>query len=88
MAHRGINYYTPVGQLIRIGGFIRSEDSQGRGMKRSLRAVRIFLVWVVVFFLQGMLYTAHRGFDFPEIMVLAPIFAAITTVFWLRKFPK
>jgi hypothetical protein len=57
-------------------------------MKRRLRAVRIFLVWVVLFFLQGMLYTAHRGFDFPEIMVLAPIFAAIATVFWLRKISK
>ena len=57
-------------------------------MKRSLRAVRIFLVWLVVFFLMGMLYTAHRGFDFPEIRVLAPILAAVTTVYWLRKFPK
>jgi hypothetical protein len=57
-------------------------------MERSLRAVRIFLVWLVVCFLQGMLYTAHRGFDFPEIIVLAPIFATVATVFWLRKFPK
>jgi len=57
-------------------------------MKRSLRAVRIFLVWLAVFFLMGLLYTAHRGFDFAEIRVLAPILAAIATVYWLRKFLK
>jgi hypothetical protein len=57
-------------------------------MKRSLRAVRIFLVWLVVLFLLGMLYTAHRGFDFPEIGVVAPIMATVATVYWLRKFPK
>ena len=57
-------------------------------MKGSLRAVRIFLAWLIVFFLLGMLYTARRGFDFPETGILAPIFAVVITVFWLRKFPK
>jgi hypothetical protein len=57
-------------------------------MKRSLRAVKIFLVWVVAFFLLGMLYTVHRGFDSPELGVLAPILAVVATVYWLRKFPK
>ena len=58
-------------------------------MKRSLRAVRIFLVRLVVLFLLGMLYTARRGFDFPEIGVcLVPILATVATVYWLRNFPK
>ena len=57
-------------------------------MKRSLRAVRIFLVRLVVLFLLGMLYTARRGFDFPEIGVFVPILATVATVYWLRKFPK
>jgi hypothetical protein len=57
-------------------------------MNRSLRAVKIFLVWLVVFFLLGMLYTFHRGFDFPVIGVLAPISAVVAMVYWLRKFPK
>jgi len=57
-------------------------------MKNTIRTIRIFLVWLVVFFAQGMLYTARRGFDFPEIMILAPIFATVTAAYWLRKFPK
>ena len=48
---------------------IQPEIKRGReavSMKRSLRAVRIFLVWLFVFFLLGMLYAARRGFEFSQ----------------------
>jgi hypothetical protein len=56
--------------------------------KNVIRAMKIFIMWLVVIFAQGMLYTAHRGFDFQEIILLAPIFATVITIYWLRKFPK
>jgi hypothetical protein len=40
------------------------------------------------FVLQGMLYTAHRGLDWPEIAILAPFFAVSATFIWIKKFPK
>jgi hypothetical protein len=64
------------------------ETGEDMAMKMSLRMARIFITWLIICFLQGMLYTAHRGVDFPEISLLAPIFAAIATVYWLRKFPR
>src|SRR6267154_1438045 len=57
-------------------------------METSIRAARIFLVWLVVFFAQGMMYTAHRGFDFPEITVLASIFAVIATAYLVTQISK
>jgi hypothetical protein len=65
-----------------------TETGENTAMKKGLRMARIFIAWLIVCFLQGVLYTAHRGVDLPEISLLAPIFAAIATFYWLRKFPR
>jgi O-antigen/teichoic acid export membrane protein len=54
---------------------------------QTRRALKIFLVALLVFAVLGLLYTAHRGFDFLEIAIVAPVSAAFTTFYWLRKFP-
>jgi hypothetical protein len=66
------------------------EAGKNAGKRREKRYPREenFLVWLVVFFAQGILYTAHRSFDFPEIILLAPMFATVITEYSLRKFAK
>ncbi len=59
-----------------------------RRAKRLLRVVKIFVPFLVLFTLQGMLYTGHRGFDWFGIALIAPSGAAIVTLFWLRKFSE
>ncbi|MGB8323719.1 MAG: hypothetical protein WCE52_12245 [Candidatus Acidiferrum sp.] len=56
-------------------------------MSQTRRALKIFLVALLIFAAQGLPYTARRGFDFLEIAVVAPVCAVLTTLFWLRKFP-
>jgi len=35
-----------------------------------------------------MLYTAHRGFDLKEGLIVSPIFATVATFAWVRTFPE
>jgi hypothetical protein len=51
-----------------------------------MRAIRVFAAWLCASFLMCLLYTAHRGFDFREAAIASPLFAAVVTVVWLRKF--
>ena len=57
-------------------------------MKIPVRALRIFAFWMAVIVLDGMAYTAHRGFDWPEIAVVSLVGSIIVTVVWLRRFPN
>jgi hypothetical protein len=45
-------------------GDIRAGKRPASDVKNAIRAMNIFLVWLVVFFAQGMLHTAHRSFAF------------------------
>jgi len=56
-------------------------------LSQTRPVLKIFLVALPVFAAQGLLYTAHRGFDFLEIAIVAPVSATFTTFYWLRKFP-
>jgi len=51
-----------------------------------MRGVKVFVLWFCAFFLMGVLYTAHRGVDFKEAAILSPLFAAVATVWWTRKY--
>lgn len=50
-----------------------------------MRVVRVFAVWLCAFFLLCVLYTAHRGVDWMEAEVSSPLFAALATLWWIRK---
>jgi hypothetical protein len=55
---------------------------------RSFRALKLFVAFFVMFVLQGMGYTAHRGFDWLAIAIIAPSSAVIATFVWIRRYPK
>ena len=46
-------------------GDIRTGKRPASDAKNAVRSMKIFPVWFVVFFVQGILYTAHRSSAFP-----------------------
>jgi hypothetical protein len=52
------------------------------------RTLKVFACWMAVLAVLGMAYTAHRGFDWPEIAVISLGGSILLTFVWFRRFPN